>query len=107
MTLAQVHNELPFMYNRAIIDPGFFDIILENDTYNTQLFAPPNMSVPNPDYVAALYASSLIKDNGTLQIGIGSLGDAIVYACKLRHEQPECYQAIIDSYLMNQLLAIN
>lgn len=97
VSLAQVHDDLPFMYNRAVVDPGFFDIILENKTYNTELFAPPNMSIPNPDYVTGLYASSLIKDNGTLQIGIGSLGDAIVYACKLRHEQSELYQAITDT----------
>ncbi len=96
VTIAQVHKDLPFMYNRAVVDNSFFDFILENASYHTQLFAPPNMSVPNTDYMAGLYASSLIKDNGTLQIGIGSLGDAIVYACKLRHEQPECYQAIIE-----------
>lgn len=102
VTIAQVHGDLPFMYNRAIVDLSFFDIILENDSYNTELFAPPNMSVPNPDYVTGLYASSLIKDNGTLQIGIGSLGDAIVYACKLRHEQPDRYQSIIDTLNLDQ-----
>lgn len=96
VTIAQVHKDLPFMYNRAVVDPGFYDFVLENDAYNTELFAPPNMSVPNPDYMAGLYASSLIKDGGTLQIGIGSLGDAIVYACKLRHEKPENYQALMS-----------
>ena len=96
VTIAQVHKDLPFMYNRAVVEPGFYDYVVENESYSTELFAPPNMSVPNPDYMAGLYASSLIKDNGTLQIGIGSLGDAIVYACKLRHEQPECYQAIVE-----------
>jgi acyl-CoA hydrolase len=96
VTIAQVHKDLPFMYNRAVVEPGFFDFVLENETYHTELFAPPNMSVPNPDYMAGLYASTLIKDNGTIQIGIGSLGDAIVYACKLRHEQSECYQAITE-----------
>tara|TARA_R110001592_G_scaffold324870_2_gene604607 strand:- start:4277 stop:6436 length:2160 start_codon:yes stop_codon:yes gene_type:complete len=96
VTIAQTHKDLPFMYNRAVVDTSFFDFVLENESYDTELFAPPNMSVPNADYMAGLYASSLIKDNGTLQIGIGSLGDAIVYACQLRHEQPECYQAITD-----------
>lgn len=96
ITIAQVHDELPFMYNRAMVDSNFFDFTVENPAYHTELFAPPNMSVPNPDYVAGMYASTLIKDGGTLQIGIGSLGDAIVYACKLRHEQPDCYQAMTD-----------
>jgi acyl-CoA hydrolase len=95
VTIAQVHEDLPFMYNRAIVEPTFFDLVLENPAYNTELFAPPNMSVPNPDFMAGLYASSLIKDGGTLQIGIGSLGDAIVYACQLRHQEPEQYREII------------
>lgn len=96
VTIAQIHNDLPFMHNRAVVDSSFFDFTLENPAYHTELFAPPNMSVPNPDYIAGMYASSLIKDGGTLQIGIGSLGDAIVYACKLRHEQPDCYQAMME-----------
>ncbi len=54
------------------------------------------MSVTNPDFLAGLYASALIKDGGTLQIGIGSLGDAIVYACQMRHQQSEHYQALIE-----------
>jgi len=96
VTIAQVHEDLPFMYNRAIVEPSFFDFVLENTAYNTELFAPPNMSVPNPDFMAGLYASTLIKDGGTLQIGIGSLGDAIVYACQLRHQESDHYQEIIN-----------
>lgn len=97
VTIAQVHEDMPFMYNRAVVEPGFFDFLVDNPAYNTELFAPPNMSVPAPDFMAGLYASSLIKDDGTLQIGIGSLGDAIVYACQLRHQQPEDYREIIGA----------
>jgi acyl-CoA hydrolase len=107
ITIAQVHDDLPFMYNRAMVEPTFFDFVVENKAYNTQLFAPPNMSVPNPDFVAGLYASALIKDGGTLQIGIGSLGDAIVYACKLRHDQPERYREIIASLKVDNNLLEN
>ena len=95
VTIAQVHDELPFMYNRAVVDSSFFDLSLENPAYHTELFAPPNMSVSNADYMTGLYASSLIKDGGTLQIGIGALGDAIVYACQLRESQNNEYQALI------------
>jgi len=96
ITIAQVHDDLPFMYNRAIVDPEYYDMAIRSPECQTRLFAPPNMSVPNPDYMAGLYASTLIKDGGTLQIGIGSLGDAIVYACQLRHEHNEDYQALIN-----------
>ena len=96
VTVAQVHDELPFMYNRAIVDPNEFDMTIRNPECQTRLFAPPNMSVPNADYVAGLYASTLIKDGGTLQIGIGSLGDAIVYACQLRHAHNNDYKELLE-----------
>jgi len=96
VTVAQVHDELPFMYNRAIVDPDCFDMTIRSPECQTRLFAPPNMSVPNADYVAGLYASTLIKDGGTLQIGIGSLGDAIVYACQLRHAHNEDYKELVN-----------
>jgi len=95
VTIAQVHDDLPFMYNNAMVEPDYFDMIVRNKDYQTCLFAPPNMSVPLQDYMAGFYASTLVKDGGTLQIGIGSLGDAIVYASKLRHEENDVYQALL------------
>jgi acyl-CoA hydrolase len=95
VTIAQIHDDLPFMLNRAEVDEDFFDMIVRNPEYNTTLFAPPNGSVTPKDYLIGLYASSLIADGGTLQIGIGSLGDAIVYSCKLRHENNSVYQEIL------------
>jgi len=96
VTIAQVHDDLPFMYNNAMVEPDYFDMIVRNKNYQTRLFAPPNMSVPLQDYMAGFYASTLVKDGGTLQIGIGSLGDAIVYASKLRHEENDVYQALLN-----------
>jgi len=101
VTIGQIHDDLPFMYNRAVVEPEFFDMLVHNPKYQTTLFAPPNMSVPNPDYIAGLYASTLIKDGGTLQIGIGSLGDAIVYACKLRHEHNDEYLELSKSLTLD------
>jgi acyl-CoA hydrolase len=95
LTIAQVHDDLPFMYNRADVAPEYFDVVVRNPHYNTTLFAPPNLSVTSTDFAMGLHASSLIRDGGTLQIGIGSLGDAIVYACKLRHEQNLAYQNVL------------
>jgi len=96
VTLAQVHEDLPFMYNKAMVSPDYFDMVVKNSAYATTLFAPPNMSVPNADYMAGFYASTLIKDGGTLQIGIGSLGDAIVYACQLRHQHNDLYRQLVE-----------
>jgi len=46
VTIAQVHDDLPFMLNHALVEPDSFDMIVRNESYNTTLFAPPNMSVP-------------------------------------------------------------
>jgi acyl-CoA hydrolase len=93
--VAQVNNNLPFMVHDALVEPSDFDMVIDNPAYEYQLFGPPNAAVNTTDYMIGLYASALIRDGGTLQIGIGSLGDAIVYATLVRHRENETYQRIL------------
>lgn len=95
LMVGQVNENLPFMINDAIVEEETFDIVLNNKEYYSSLFAPPNMPVSTVDHMIGLNTSTLIADGGTLQIGIGSLGDAIVYGCELRHQQNEAYNAIL------------
>lgn len=95
--LGQVHDDMPFMENDAEVSPDVFDFIVRNPAYNKTLFAVPNAAIPLQDYATALHASSLIIDGGTLQIGIGSLGDAVAHACVLRHKQNDDYRAMLGS----------
>ena len=95
LSIAQVHDELPFMRNKAVVKQDFFDVVVENPAYNTTLFSAPNLSVSNTDFMLGLRASALIKDGGTLQIGIGALGDAITYATLLRHKNNTDYGSMI------------
>jgi acyl-CoA hydrolase len=90
--VAQVNQKLPFMKNDALVVPEEFDYVIDNPDYYTTLFAPPNMPVSPVDFAIGMHASSLIKDDGTLQIGIGSMGDAIAYCCILRHQQNDLYR---------------
>jgi len=94
LTLAQTHRDLPFMRNRALVPRDYFDVLVSNPAYDTRLFATPNMSVGIADYAVGLHASTLLRDGGTLQIGIGSLGDAVVYGCQLRQEANDDYRAV-------------
>ena len=96
LSIAQVHNDLPFMLNKAIVQQGFFDIVVENESYSTTLFSAPNLSVSNTDFMLGLRASSMIKDGGTLQIGIGALGDAITYAALVRHNNNSDYKKMVS-----------
>lgn len=96
LVVGQVHEQLPFMLNDAQVDESQFDLMISNPAYNTTLFAPPNMPISTTDYLIGLHVSSLIADGGTLQIGIGSLGDAIVYASEFRHLFNDHYRQLMD-----------
>jgi acyl-CoA hydrolase len=95
MLLAQIHDDMPFMELDAEVSPDSFDLIVRNPQYNKTLFAVPNAAVPLQDYATALHASSLIADGGTLQIGIGALGDAVAHACILRHRHNGEYRSLL------------
>ena len=96
--LGQVHREMPFMLGAASLPAEDFDLLLDHSRYDYDLFAPPNPSLSTVDHAIGLHASSLVRDGGTLQIGIGELGDSIVYSLLLRHQQNEAWRrALIDA----------
>jgi acyl-CoA hydrolase len=47
------------------------------------------------DYAAALHAARLVQDGGTIQIGIGSIGDALTKALILRQKDNGAYRELI------------
>jgi len=98
VVLGQVHREMPFMLGAAVLPADTFDLLLDHSRYDYDLFAPPNPSLSTVDHAIGLHASSLVRDAGTLQIGIGELGDSIVYSLLLRHQQNEAWRrALVDA----------
>ena len=95
LILAQTHDDMPFMEHDAEVSTDAFDWVVRNPQYNKTLFAVPNAAIPLQDYATALHASSLIPDGGTLQIGIGALGDAVAHACIVRQHHNDDYNTII------------
>ncbi|OLE50794.1 MAG: hypothetical protein AUG51_26270 [Acidobacteria bacterium 13_1_20CM_3_53_8] len=93
--LAQVNSNLPFMYGDAMVAPTYFDSVVDETKYAFPLFGTPNETVSTAEYGIALYVSALIRDGGTLQIGIGALEDAVTYLLKLRHEQNALYRELL------------
>jgi acyl-CoA hydrolase len=80
---------------------------LDNSSYYTTLFSVPKMSVGLADFAIGLYASALLKDGGTLQVGIGVLGDALVHATSLRHLDNTTYHhALKQLGLCEKVLAL-
>jgi len=90
--LGQVHREMPFMLGAANVGADTFDLLLDHSRYDYDLFAPPNPALGTVDLAIGLHSSSLVRDAGTLQIGIGELGDSIVYSLLLRHQQNEAWR---------------
>jgi acyl-CoA hydrolase len=96
--LGQVHREMPFMLGAANVAADTFDLLLDHSRYDYDLFAPPNPALSTVDHAIGLHASALVRDSGTLQIGIGELGDSIVYALLLRHQQNDAWRrALADA----------
>jgi acyl-CoA hydrolase len=95
--VAQINDELPFMYGDAVVKPEFFDYVVDNAHQHYSLFCPPKGSVTDADYMIGVYGSALVRDGGELQVGIGALGDAVVYALMLRHQDNARYQHVLDT----------
>ena len=94
ITIGQVHPDLPFMHGDAEVESDFFDEIVEQDPAQ-RLFALPRTPVSMQDHAVGFHASRLMADGGTLQIGIGSLSDALVHSMILRHRHNERYRELL------------
>jgi acyl-CoA hydrolase len=83
--VAQANGRMPFMFGAAEQPESAFDFLVDDPRGYHDLIAPPNLPIPTAEHAIALAASMLVRDGGTLQIGIGELGDAMVHALTLRH----------------------
>ncbi len=92
----ELNSNLPFMPGAASIARDHYDVLLEPEGPAYDLFAPPKEIVSLADYAMALHAATMIKDGGTLQIGIGSFSDALTHALVLRHTNNHAFRALIE-----------
>ncbi len=92
-----VHPELAFLGGDAELSRERFDLLVEDIDPPQPMFALPREPVDAVEHAIGLHASSLIRDGGTLQIGIGALSDAVVYATLLRHRKGNDYRAALGA----------
>jgi hypothetical protein len=95
LLVGEVNENLPFMTGPAALPAAEFDMVLNGEGRDAKLFSTPKQPVSDADHAAGLHAAALVKDGGTLQIGIGSLGDAFTAALVLRHKQPDLFEQAI------------
>ncbi|HXW53460.1 MAG TPA: hypothetical protein VEL47_05070, partial [Myxococcota bacterium] len=97
MVVGEINHNLPYMFGSEVeIEAAQVDAILENQHSHRHLFSLPKVMVTDQEFMIGLYVSSLIKDDGCLQIGIGSLNDAIVYSLIMRHTKNQQYTDVFE-----------
>ncbi len=94
--IGEANPNLPFMYGDAVVAADEYDIILQGPKFEYRLFGPPKDAVAVADHMIGINVSTLIKDGGTIQVGIGALGDAIVAGLVMRNDQNKVYQEFIE-----------
>ncbi|MFJ2365023.1 acetyl-CoA hydrolase/transferase C-terminal domain-containing protein [Pseudomonas sp. NPDC087697] len=94
LLLGQVHRDLPYMPGDSEVEREAFDLLIDEEEGST-LFSTPNMPVGFQDHFIGLHASTLVRDGGTLQIGIGAMGDALTAALLSRQANNDGYRALL------------
>src|SRR4030081_230448 len=83
--IGQVNSELPFMPGAGDLAADEFSAVLDSPAPAFPLLARPAEPIGDTKYAIGLHAASLVRDGGTLQIGIGQVGDALAQGLIVRH----------------------
>jgi Acetyl-CoA hydrolase/transferase C-terminal domain len=93
--VGQVNSELPFMPGAGDLPGEEFSAVLDSPATDFPLFAPPSEPIDDGKYAIGLHAASLVRDGGSLQIGIGQIGDALAQGLILRHRDNAQFCAVM------------
>ena len=96
LLVAEVDPHLPWLDGPCAVAADFFDVVLDLPGPAPRLFALPREPVNDAEFALGLHASTLVRDGGTLQIGIGALSDALVHALLLRQRNNVAYRELVD-----------
>ncbi len=102
VVIGEVNRQMPFTFGPAAVAAETFDYLIEHPRYEADLFAPPNPRISTADYAIGVHASRLVRDGGTLQLGIGEIGDAVVYCLQLRHQKNDEYREILRALRVSE-----
>jgi hypothetical protein len=93
--IGQVNSELPFMPGPGDLPADEFSAVLDSPETDFPLFAPPSEPISDTKYAIGLHAAGLVRDGGTLQIGIGQVGDALAQGLVVRHRDTTQFNAVM------------
>jgi Acetyl-CoA hydrolase/transferase C-terminal domain len=93
--VGQVNSELPYMPGAGDLPAEEFSAVLDSPKIDFPLFAPPSEPIDDNKYAIGLHAAGLVRDGGTLQIGIGQIGDALAQGLIVRHRDNAQFCAVM------------
>src|SRR5712671_4923898 len=93
--IGQVNSELPFMPGPGDLPADEFSAVLDSPETEFPLFAPPSEPITDTKYAIGLQAANLVRDGGTLQIGIGQVGDALAQGLVVRHRDNAQFRSVM------------
>ncbi|WP_156815979.1 acetyl-CoA hydrolase/transferase C-terminal domain-containing protein [Ahrensia kielensis] len=83
LAVGELCDALPFMDGPAALPENELEMMLQ-PAEQIDLFSAVRRPVSDAQYAMGLHVSRMIVDGGTLQIGIGAIGDAVAHALMLR-----------------------
>jgi acyl-CoA hydrolase len=96
-----VNRNLPFMLHEAEVGDDYFDVLVDAPQLEHPLFGVPNPAAEAADHAIGIHAAALVKDGGTLQLGIGALGDAVAYWLGRRHADSAAFASALTALEVN------
>jgi hypothetical protein len=93
--IGQVNSELPFMPGVGDLPAEEFSAVLDGPATEFPLFAPPSEPITDTKYAIGFHTAGLVRDGGTLQIGIGQVGDALAQGLIVRHRHNAQFHTIM------------
>ena len=93
--VGQVNSELPFMPGAGDLSADEFSAVLDSPGCDFPLFAPPAEPINDSKYAIGLHATGLVRDGGSLQIGIGQTGDALAQGLIVRHRDNAQFRGVM------------
>ena len=96
LLVGQVNDLLPFMPGDGDLPGATLSHVLDGPAVQFPLFAPPKEPISDAHYAIGFHAAALVPDGGTLQMGIGSISDAVAQGLIVRHGQPAAFKATLE-----------
>lgn len=99
-----INSRMPYTLGDSVVESSFFDIIVDSPENNHEIFALPHQPIDNTDLMVGLNASQLCVDDGTLQIGIGSLTESLAASLIFRQKANGEYKEAVKRLHVSPIL---